>query len=89
MGSAAEFDRLSVLDHPHAVAVFFAEQHHGPEFTGLFDRVFAAFLQRKVAADIPVDQLFDFADLLVGYLLEMRKVETQVIGTYERPFCST
>ena len=84
MRSPAQLDRIAVFDHAHPVAVLFTEKHHRTERAGLVYRTVAALFQRKIRANIVVHESLYFPDLLIGHLLEMRKVETQVFGRHQR-----
>ena len=84
MAAAAKFNALAKLHHAHAVAVFLAEEGDGTELLGLFDRHIAMVLHRNVLADTAVHDAFHLAQFLGRNLLEMRKVEAQVVGRHER-----
>ncbi len=80
MATTAQLDGRAILDDTHIVAVLLAEQCHRPHLFGLSNRGVTALLQRIVATDQLVRQLFYLAEFFGRYLLIVREIETQRIG---------
>ncbi len=84
MGAAAELHREAVRqgDHPHHVPVFFAEQGHGPQPSGLIDGHFAD-LNRHGLQYFQVDQALYPGQLLGGEGGEVGEVEAHMLLVYQ------
>lgn len=84
MATTAELHAVAELHYAHFVAVLLAEEGNGAQFFGLFDRDFTVLLKRDVLAYLVVDDAFHLTQFLIGYFLEVREVETEVVGGYQR-----
>ena len=83
MAAAAELNARTELYDAHLVAVLLAEEGDSAQLLSFLDWRVAIFLKRQVLTDALVDEVLHLADLFGRYLLEVREVETQVVGRYE------
>ena len=83
MCAAAEFNGVTVADHTHLLAVFFAEEGHGAHVAGRGDGHTAVLVERDGAAHVGVGYMLHLTDLLGGELLEVAEVEAQELGRHE------
>src|SRR3546814_8954491 len=77
VGAATQLGReFAHAQHPHPLAVFFAEQGHGAEIERLL-HVHLMHFGLGIAADLRVDQGFDLGQLLVADRSEEHTSELQ------------
>ena len=85
MRAAAQLGReVADLDHAHPIAVLLAEERHRAGLEGLVE-IHLARRDGRVGLHLLVHQILDAADLTVVHLAAMREVESQVIGSHQRP----
>ena len=86
MCTAAQFGRETAhLQYAHFVAVFFAEEHHGAGFLGIF-HAHNGGVDGNVGQNGFVDAAFYFDDFFGSYCLRMGNVETGGFGGNQRAF---
>ena len=86
MAAAAKFHAVAELHNPNLVTVFLTEKGYRPEFLCFLNRCVAEFLERYVFAYLFIDKFVYLANLFGRHFLEMREVEANVVGCYERAF---
>ena len=79
MATTTEFDRRTILDDTHVVAVFLAEERHRTHRFSLSNRRMTALLEMQVLTDDLIRQLLHFAQFLRRHFLEVREVKTQAV----------
>ena len=85
MGATAKFAARTDIEHPHRLAVLFAEQHHGACFLGRLD-VHHPGLGLCIGQDFCVHFGFDLRNLISSDGRVMCKVKTCFIGINQRTF---
>jgi hypothetical protein len=81
MRSAAELKaEIAELTDIHPVAVFVAEKHQRAHFLCLLKRDIPVMLQWNTRVDFIIHKIFDCRQLSLGYLAEMREIETKMLG---------
>ena len=93
MRAAAQFDRIGLraphgiraahAQHAHLIAVFLAEQRHGPGGNGIFG-AHQTRRHRRVGEDLGVHFILDCRDILGGERRRVREVEAQPLGRNHR-----
>ena len=86
VATTTELNALAELYNADVVAVLLTEQCYGTQFAGFIYGDVTIFLERDILADAFVDDVLYLAQLLGCDLLEVREVETQSVGSYERAF---
>ena len=84
VGATAQLLAAADGQHPHGLAVLFAEQHHRAALLRVFQR---HHLRRGsgVDQDLGIDDRLDAADLGVGHRGVVGKVEARAFGVDQRP----
>ena len=86
VNTTTELNALAELYNADAVAVLLAKQGYGTQLAGFIYGDVTIFLERDILADAFVDDVLYLAQLFGRDLLEVREVETQSVGSYERAF---
>ena len=84
MATATELNAGTELNYTNLVAILLAEEGNGTQFLCLLHGSVAVFLKGQVLTDTFVDQMLNLTNLLGSNLLEVREVEAQVVGSYQR-----
>ena len=84
MGTTTQLYRLTETYHTYLIAILLAEQHHRTSLARLINRALTTLVERVIGTDRSIYQLLNLAQLLIGYLLEVREVETQTRRRHHR-----
>ena len=86
MSAAAKLNAGTILNHANTVAIFLSEERHSTHLASFVDGQIPTFSQRNSHANSLVDKMFNLSQFLRRNFLEMREVETQTVGMYQRAF---